>query len=210
MNKKKSPESFLSENDNILGELISLFGECPVCRQERELFDSLATAIISQQLSSSASIGISKKIQSLHGRRPFKAAQFLELSDNQLSSCGLSKNKIKSIKGIAKACIREEITKNVFASLDDEAVVEKLTSYYGVGRWTAEIFMMCCLQRTDMIAFGDVGLKRAHNLLYPNSENLRQTSEKWRPYRAVAAWYLWKFIDNTDCHNEVLKKVANS
>jgi len=210
MKKESTPESFLSDNDNILGELVNIFGECPLCQQQSEPFDSLTSAIISQQLSSSASVGISTKIQSLHGKRPFNAAQFIKLNDKQLSNCGLSKNKIKSIKGIAEACIREEITKAVFESLNDEAVVEKITGYYGVGKWTAEIFMMFCLQRTDMIAFGDAGLKRAHKLLYPNSENLQQTAEMWRPYRAIAAWYLWKFIDNTDCHDKVLKKFVNS
>jgi DNA-3-methyladenine glycosylase II len=193
-----TPESYLKKQDKKLAKLIEYFGEIDFIHKKREPFDALTKSIISQQLSNSASNSITERIIKLHGKRPFKADKFIILEDNVLRECGISNNKIKAIKGIAKAALNKELSLSSFKSLTDDEVLLKLTSYWGVGNWTAEIFMMFCLKRLDTFAFGDVGLQRAHKIIYPKAVSLEKTSEKWRPYRAVAAGYLWSFLDSPD------------
>ena len=202
--KSSSPETFLAQQDKKIGKLISIFGDANIGREKREPIDALARAVIGQQLSTAAAGSIVNRIISIHGKRPFKPARFLALGIDRLRACGISNSKIRTIAGIAEACIAGDISHSAFEQLDDREVVQKLTSYWGVGNWTAEIFMMYGLNRLDALALGDGGLIRAHRMLYPNSKNLETTSQKWRPYRAVAAWYLWRFLDNPDSHQEVL------
>jgi DNA-3-methyladenine glycosylase II len=202
--KSSRPETFLAQQDKKLGRLISIFGYANIGKKKWEPFDGLSRAVIGQQLSTSAAGSISRRIESIHGKRPFKPARFLALGTDQLRACGISYSKIKTVTGIAEACIAGDISYKAFARLDDDAVMQMLTSYWGVGKWTAEIFMMYGLNRLDALAVGDGGLVRAHKILYPNSKSLELTSQKWRPYRAVAAWYLWRFLDNPECHKEVL------
>jgi len=204
-----SPTKYLSQKDKRLGKIISHFGSSIAKIQKREPFDTLARAIISQQLSNSASKSIEKRIVGIHGKRPFQPDLILSIMDEQLRECGMSNGKIKAIKGVANACLRGELTIDSFKRLLDEEVQKKLTSYWGVGPWTADIFMMFCLKRLDTFALGDVGLLRAHKMIYPRAASLEITSQKWRPYRAIAASYLWKFLDNPDSQQEIFKQKNN-
>ena len=197
-------EEYLIKRDTILGKVIDVCGRTNYLSEKREPFDSLAKAIISQQLSNSASTSIVNKIIEIHGKRPFKASLFLNTTDDLFRDCGVSKNKIKALKGIATAVLKSELSIHKFEKLNDTEALDKLTTYWGVGPWTAEMFMMFCLKRLDVFALGDAGLQRAHRILYPNSISLEITCENWRPYRAVAAIYLWKFIDNPENHFKIL------
>jgi DNA-3-methyladenine glycosylase II len=202
-----SPEAFLKKQDKKLQKLIVYFGKSNFAVEKREPFDSLARTVIGQQLSTSAAQSITKRIVSLHGRRPFKPNKFLAIEDSALRTCGIAGSKIRTIRGIAEACLRNELTLASFTNLDDKQAVERLTSYWGIGNWTAEIFMMFTLKRMDVLALGDVGLQRAHAILYPKSKSLEHTAENWRPYRAIAAGYLWQFLDNPDCHPKILDTI---
>ena len=202
--QSSSPETFLMRQDKKLAKLIAIFGYANIGKEKGEPFDALARAVIGQQLSTAAAGSIAKRIESIHGRRPFKPTRYLSLGTDQLRACGISNSKIRTVTGIAEACIAGEISHKAFEQLDDSEVLQKLTSYWGIGTWTAEVFMMYGLNRLDTLALGDGGLIRAHRILYPNSKSLELTSQKWRPYRAVAAWYLWRFLDNPGCHKEVL------
>lgn len=196
----------LTKKDKTLGKIISHFGPSVAKIEKREPFDALARAIISQQLSNSASKSIETKIIKIHGKRPFQPDLILSIEDEQLRDCGISSSKIKAIKGIAIACVEKELTLKTFETMSDEEVLRKLTSYWGIGPWTADIFMMFCLKRFDILALGDVGLQRAHKMIYPRASSLNSTSQKWRPYRAIAASYLWKFLDNPECHQVIFKR----
>jgi DNA-3-methyladenine glycosylase II len=198
-----TPENFLKKQDKQMAKLIDYFGEIDFIHKKREPFDALAKSIISQQLSNSASNSITERILKIHGKRPFKAGKFLSLEDSLLRECGISNNKIKAIKGVAIAALNKELTLGSFKQLTDEEALIKLTSYWGVGNWTAEMFMMFCLKRLDTFAFGDAGLQRAHKILYPKGISLEKTAEKWRPYRAVAAGYLWSFLDNPEVQEKI-------
>ncbi len=189
---------YLCQNDPTLAKIITYFGHSLGTISKRDPFDSLVRTIISQQLSNSASKSIEARIVEIHGKRPFIAEKILRIKGGELRKCGISKAKIKAINGIAKATLRNELTIQSFKKLSDDEILKKLTNYWGIGIWTAEIFMMFCLKKLDRIALGDSGLQRAHKLLYPDSKSLEETSQKWRPYRAIAAIYLWKFIDSTE------------
>jgi DNA-3-methyladenine glycosylase II len=197
---------YLTKKDRMLGKIISHFGPSVAKIQKREPFDALSRAIISQQLSNSASKSIENKIVKIHGKRPFQSNLILSLEDEQLRECGISRGKIKAIKGIAVACFKKELTLKSFEKISDEEVLKKLTSYWGIGPWTADIFMMFCLKRLDTLALGDAGLQRAHRIIYPKALSLDCTSQQWRPYRAIAASYLWKFLDDPECHQTILKR----
>lgn len=204
---KLSPEKYLMQQDKKLRALIMYFGESSFKAEKRQPFDALARAVIGQQLSTSAAQSITQKIVSVHGKRPFKPEIFLAIDEVTLRGCGISGGKIKAIYGVAKACLLNELTIKSFKSLDDKQALDKLTSYWGIGNWTAEIFMMFTLKRMDVLALGDVGLQRAHSILYPESNSLEETAEKWRPYRAIAAGYLWKFLDNPETHEQIFSKL---
>jgi len=205
MNNELTPLAFLIKKDAQLGKLIKAFGELGFFNEKRQLFDSLAKAIISQQLSTKAAKSITDRMIAIHGKRPFKPEKFLALNTYLLKECGISRAKIKAIQGVATGCINKDLTLCALKKLSDEEVLKKLTSYWGIGNWTAEIFLMSTLKRLDILALGDAGLQRAHKILYPESRGLDYTAKKWRPYRAIAAGYLWKFIDNPDRHEELLK-----
>jgi DNA-3-methyladenine glycosylase II len=193
----RNPHLHLSKQDKILKKLIQIFGDYEL-KPKKYPFDSLVKTVISQQLSGSASNTITSRIENIHGKRPFKSDKILSLNIDELKSCGVSTSKIKTIIGLAEADIRGEFSKKRFNKLSDEEVIEVLTSYWGIGRWTSEIFLMFTLGRLDVLANNDVGLERSHSILYPNSPSIQITSEKWKPYRTIASWYLWKFIDNQE------------
>jgi len=205
MNNELTPLAFLIKQDNQLGKLIKAFGELEYFSEKRQIFDALAKAIISQQLSTKAAKSITDRIIVIHGKRPFKPEKFLALNTYLLKECGISRAKIRAIQGVATGCINKDLTLSTLKKLSDEEALKKLTSYWGVGNWTAEIFLMSTLKRLDILALGDAGLQRAHKILYPGLKGLDYTAKKWRPYRAIAAGYLWKFIDNPDRHEELLK-----
>ncbi len=201
-----NPEKYLMRQDAVLKKLIPIFGDYPVQPAKKEIFDSLMRVVIGQQLSTAAANSIVNKIEVAHGKRPFAAAKFSVITAENLRVCGLSASKIKTITGIAQACITGELSRERLEALDDEQVFKRLTAYWGIGSWTAEIFMMYSLARMDTLALGDAGLIRAHKLLYPDAKNLELSAQNWRPYRAVAAWYLWRFLDHPECHAQVLQR----
>jgi DNA-3-methyladenine glycosylase II len=210
MSSYKTVEEYLSKKDKLLGKIIKVFGEAVFVKEKREAFDALMKAVISQQLSNAASNTITKKIIILHGKRPFKAIKILKINDDLIRSCGVSYSKIKTIKGLAQGFVDKDLSVNKLKKLNDEEVLKKLTSYWGIGTWTSEIFMMFCLKREDVLARNDAGLIRSHKILYPNAKSLEDTAENWRPYRAIAAWYLWKFLDNEKHHLTILNKPSSS
>jgi DNA-3-methyladenine glycosylase II len=200
--KIEDPHSYLSNQDKTLKKLIQIFGECKLTPKKFP-FDSLVKTVVSQQLSNSASNTITSRIENIHGKRPFKSDKILSLKFDELKLCGVSSNKIKTITGLAEADLRGELSKKKLDKLSDEEVIRALTSYWGIGRWTSEIFLMFTLGRLDVLANNDAGLERSHRILYPDSLSIQITSEKWKPFRTIASWYLWKFIDNPEMCKDI-------
>jgi DNA-3-methyladenine glycosylase II len=194
----RAAERHLAQNDPIMERLIAKHGRCPLAEREFEPFHMLANSIISQQLSTHAAAAIKRRVGALIGM-PFQSAKVLAVADEQLRAAGLSQAKARYIRELAMQVADGRLEFNEIHLLDDEAVIEKLVLVPGVGRWTAEMFLLFGLKRPDVLALGDAGLQRAARLLYGKGRKsktlLRRAGERWRPYRSIASWYLWRSLE---------------
>jgi len=178
--------------------LILAHGHCPLAERELEPFHTLANSIISQQLSSRAAATIKQRVGILVGV-PFQAARVLSRSIDELRAAGLSHAKARYISELAAHVNDRRLDFEAIESLDDEAVMEKLVIVPGIGRWTAEMFLLFGLKRMDVLALGDAGLQRAARNLYGprrgSATSLSRIGEGWRPYRSIASWFLWRSLE---------------
>jgi DNA-3-methyladenine glycosylase II len=179
--------------------LIARHGHCPLAEREFQPFHMLANSIISQQLSSKAAATIKKRVGEIVGV-PFQISIVLSISIEQLRGAGLSRAKTRYIRELAAHVSDGRLAFEEMISLDDESVIEKLVEVPGIGRWTAEMFLLFGLKRLDVLAVGDAGLQRAARVLYGKKQNpkslLPRVAEVWRPYRSVASWYLWRSLES--------------
>lgn len=191
-------EKHLSNADEIMAQLVSNYGRCPLAQREFRPFDTLVRSIISQQLSAKAADAIEARVAQVVSI-PFKPDHFLSVSLDTLRSAGLSVAKARYILELAARVTDGRLNFADLLNSPDESVIASLTAIAGVGRWTAEMFLIFGLRRLDVLALGDAGLRRAANMLYQNSDEgnglLEQVSHPWRPYRSIASWYLWKHLD---------------
>ena len=137
---------------------------------------------------------------SIGARRHLKPAQFLTATPEQLRACGLSNAKGQWLREIARRVEAGEFSFRKLVKLDDEAAIDMLDALPGIGRWSAQMYIMFALGRLDVFAMDDVGLRRGVNRLYNSGRKLndRKTlaiAKKWAPYRSVASWYLWRLGD---------------
>ena len=162
-------------------------------------YQSLVEAIISQQLSGSAANSITKKFRKLYKSKFPKPRDIIKTSDSKLRTTGLSKMKIVYIKELSKKIESKELNMRKISTQSNEQVIEVLTDVKGIGRWTAEMFLIFQLGRLDILPVGDLGLKKGIQSMYslkelPEKEQIEQLAESWKPYRTVATWYLWKSL----------------
>ncbi|HSD05377.1 MAG TPA: DNA-3-methyladenine glycosylase [Nitrosopumilaceae archaeon] len=165
-------------------------------------YESLIEAIITQQLSGKAAESISKKFRKLFVRFP-KPADVIKMPDSKLRSAGLSGMKVKYIKDLSEKIESKELRMRSLKNMTDEEVIMQLTQVKGIGRWTAEMFLIFSLGRLDVLPVGDLGLKKGIQRLYsmpnlPEKDEIEELAEKWRPYRTVATWYIWKSLNQFD------------
>ena len=166
-------------------------------------YQSLVEAIISQQLSGYAANSIIKKFRKLYKSKFPKPRDVIKTSDSKLRTTGLSKMKIVYIKELSKKIESKELNMRKISTQSDEQVIEVLTDVKGIGRWTAEMFLIFSLGRLDILPVGDLGLKKGIQSMYslkelPEKEQIEQLAESWKPYRTVATWYLWKSLEKFD------------
>ena len=178
--------------------LIAAHGHCPIAEREFQPFHMLANSIISQQLSTKAAATIKQRVGVLVGV-PFETSKVLSVSTEKLRGAGLSQAKTRYIRELAAYVIDGRLDFDTIISLDDEFVIEKLIVVPGIGRWTAEMFLLFGLKRLDVLAVGDAGLQRAARNLYGKKRKsatlLPRVAEDWRPYRSIASWYLWRSLE---------------
>ena len=195
----RAAERHLRKADQVMDRLIKLHGPCRLWEPSGTLFHSLASAIISQQLSNHAAFTIQCRVMKLTSN-PLTPKRFLAVDQSDILSAGLSRAKAAYIRNLAVAVDQHGISKRKLQNLDDAQVLDQLTAIKGIGIWTAEMYLIFGLKRLDVVSLGDAGLQRAARHLYSNGEQqddlLARVSEKWKPYRSVASWYLWAFLDN--------------
>ena len=197
----------LARRDPILGDLIRRYGDCRLAdSQQADSFKALVHSIISQQLSTRAAATITARFSALFERFP-APVHVAATSDAKLRGVGLSAQKVRYLRDL---CQRIEDGSLPFHALDqmaDEDVITTLTCVKGVGRWTAEMFLMFRLHRPDILPVGDLGIVKAVQKAYrlrqvPTPERLKRLGESWRPYRSIACWYLWASLDNVPREKE--------
>ena len=195
----REAERHLAKADPIMKRLIATHGHCPLAEREFEPFHTLANSIISQQLSTKAAATIKQRVGVLVGI-PFQTSRVLSLSPEKLRGAGLSQAKTRYIRELATHVSDGRLEFNKIVALDDELVIEKLVIVPGIGRWTAEMFLLFGLKRMDVLAIGDAGLQRAARNLYGEKRKsaalLPRVAENWRPYRSIASWFLWRSLES--------------
>lgn len=190
-------EKHLIQSDAVMTQLVSDHGPCSIFEREPNYFDTLARSIISQQLSAKAADTIERRIWAV-APSPFEPAQLLTVPVEALRSAGLSSRKASYIHALAESILNGDLDFDALAAYSDESVITVLTEFPGIGRWTAEMFLIFGLKRIDVLALGDSGLRRAARMLYPDTRQddiLEVVSKPWRPYRSVASWYLWRYLN---------------
>jgi len=188
-------EVAILSKDKKLGPLVRRIGPCTM-RITKDPYQTLVEAIINQQLSEASATAITKRFLKIYGKFP-TPKQVVTTSDKKLKGVGLSGTKISYIKGLSKQIISKEIDFKKISKLDDKQVTEQLTKIKGIGNWTAQIYLMFCLQRTDILPVDDLGIKKGIRDLFslkelPNTKTVEKFSKRWIPNRSIACWYMWK------------------
>ena len=188
--------------DPKMGAVIKRIGPCRLhSGAPRDPFAALTMSIASQQLSTKAAATIFGRFRGLFppGGRP-DPEHVMTLTDDQIRGVGFSRPKVGFIKDLATHVLDGRLDLKGLKKHPDDEVMRQLVAVKGIGRWTAEIYLMFRLGRPDIFPADDLGLMNAVQRVYglrqrPTPEKLRRRSEPWRPYRSVAAWYLWASLE---------------
>jgi DNA-3-methyladenine glycosylase II len=171
-------------------------------RQRTDHLTALIGSIVSQQLSTKAAATIFARLLALFpDGEPLTTSAIASLEDTALRGVGLSGQKVGYLRDLCARMSDGRLQVDQLEQLEDEAVIEQLTSVKGFGRWTAQMFLMFRLHRPDVLPVGDLGIVNAVQRLYglrkrPDARRLEKIGEPWRPYRSVACWYLWQTLRN--------------
>jgi DNA-3-methyladenine glycosylase II len=186
--------------DEIFGALIGRIGPPRLgVQRRRSPYEALMRAIAHQQLHGRAAQAILARFEALYPLDAFPAPELvLATSDAELRACGLSGSKIAAFRAICAATLDGTVpTRRGSARLNDEALIERLSSIRGVGRWTVEMLLIFTLGRPDVLPVDDFGVRDGYRALYgldeqPKPKALGQIGQAWAPYRSTASWYLWR------------------
>jgi DNA-3-methyladenine glycosylase II len=165
----------------------------------RHHFATLCDSIISQQLSARVAEVIFAHFEALYPRRHPTPHRVAKTPLPRLRTAGLSRQKARYVKELAKGFVTGHIRPDRFARQSNEEIIEALTSIHGIGRWTAEMFLMFSLNRLDVLPVDDLGIKKAVQRAYglrslPTARTIRAIGKPWHPYETVACWYLWRSL----------------
>ena len=188
----------LKKSDPVLAEIIERVGAYRM-NYDEPAFASLAEAIVYQQLHGKAAATIFKRVTDLAGL-PLMPEGILKLTEAQLRGAGLSKQKLSYLRDLAEKTRSGEVEFARFPELSDEEVIAQLTQIKGIGRWTADMFLMFSLRRPNVLPTGDLGIQMAIRKHYrkrklPKPAQMEKIAKVWEPYRSVACWYLWRSMD---------------
>jgi DNA-3-methyladenine glycosylase II len=190
------------QSDPVMHALIDRHGPCPMALNlDADPYQALVRTIVFQQISGAAASAIMKRFLALFAE-DFPPQEALAKMDWEvLRAAGLSRNKALAVIDVAAKSLDGTIpSQHALAALEDEAVIERLICVRGIGRWTAEMFLMSTLGRPDILPLNDVGLFKGAQIAYgleerPNAAVFSKLGEQWRPWRSIACWYLWRAAD---------------
>ncbi len=190
----------LKKSDPVLAKIIKKAGPFKL-KLQKGYFNTLVEAIMYQQLAGKAAETIFRRFKALYPDKKFPAAEdILKTSDAQLRSAGVSRQKISYLRDLSQKTLDGTLKLKGFTKMSDEEVLKNVTLVKGIGRWTGEMFLIFCLGRLDVLPVDDWGIVKGVKEAYgfksvPKPRTIEKLAEKWRPYRSVATWYLWKYKD---------------
>ena len=188
----------LQSNDPVLSKIINKHRSKTYLVSSNSIFVTLTKIIIGQQISIEVANSIESKIKKLLGN--INPKKILATSDQDLRDCGLSFRKVTYIKGVAELIMRKPSFFSKLESMDDRDAIEELVKLYGIGSWSAEMFLIFHFNRQNILPLGDIGLINSYCKNYKINRNMfiktiSKTRKLWEPYCTVATWYLWRDID---------------
>lgn len=189
--------------DKLFAALIDRIGPPRLGIQRgRSPYEALMRAIAHQQLHGRAALAILARFEALYAPDSFPAPErVLATSEAELRACGFSGSKIAAMRAICTATMDGTVpSRRASSRLSDEALIERLTSIRGIGRWTVEMLLIFTLGRQDVLPVDDFGVRDGYRVLHgleaaPNPKVLAEIGLAWSPYRSIAAWYLWRASD---------------
>ena len=204
MNNFSAAVRHLRRSDPVLRRVIDRIGKCELRREHvKDPFGALADAIIYQQLAYKAAQTIANRFRQLYGsaasdgrgRLP-SPRELLATPRRKLRSVGLSRQKSRYLLDLARHAASGALPLNGLAKMDDAEIIERVTAVKGIGRWTADMFLIFCLGRPDVLPVNDLGLQYGFRRAYkmrrpPSAARMEKIAEAWRPYRTAGSWYMW-------------------
>jgi 3-methyladenine DNA glycosylase/8-oxoguanine DNA glycosylase len=197
----KKAAAHLKKMDPVLGKVIDQVGTYKGWPNGKGThFDAVCRSIVFQQLSGKAAGTIHGRFEGLYGGRSPRPEELATTSDDQLRAVGLSRQKSAYLKDLGARVAAGTLPIETLHELTDAEIIAALTQVKGIGRWTAQMFMMFRLGRPDVLPDLDLGVQKAIQKAYrlrklPSPERVLKIGAKWAPYRTVASWYLWRSID---------------
>jgi DNA-3-methyladenine glycosylase II len=192
----------LSANDPVLAKVIEAHGT-PDLNPHNDHYGELVNSIVAQQLSSRAGNTIWQRVLDLFGGKMPTPAQLIAVDKEKIRACGVSYSKVAYMKDLAQHVIDKRLDLKHVSTMPNDQLIEQLIAIKGIGVWSAHMFMIFGLGRLDILPVGDLGVRKAAMKLYglrqlPSPERLVKLSKQnsWPPYESIAAWYLWKSLDN--------------
>lgn len=188
----------LRRNDAILSQIIDRVGDYGIQFRDPD-FETLVKSIVNQQLSGRvASVIFGRLAKAVGGK--LTPENVLKLRPARMRTLGLSKQKTAYIRDLARLTRDRQVVFEELGALDDAAVIERLTHVKGIGVWTAHMFLIFALRRTDVLPVGDLGIRNAMRKAYgltehPTPAEMEAMAVRWRPYCSVASWYLWRSLE---------------
>ena len=200
---QKAAVLHLSAADEKLARLIERVGEPQLkARIEHSVFFSLLRSIVYQQLAGKAAATILGRVEALFPDHDFvEPADILGVTDERLRAAGLSRNKTLAVRDLAAKTLDGTVpTLAQSRRLTDEQLIERITVVRGIGQWTVEMLLIFRLGRHDVLPLDDYGVRKGFQLTFktrdlPTRQQMLRRGERWRPYRSLASWYLWRALD---------------
>lgn len=185
--------------DPVLGSVIRKVGEFAL-KTEKGGYEILVRSILSQQISIAAARTIRTRLQALLPSKKIRAEDIHALTDEQLQSVGISQQKRTYLRDLTRCTLDGTICFRRLKSKSDDEAIEELVQVKGIGRWTAQMYLMFSLGRLDVFAVGDLGIRNAMKSLYglnekPTIIEMENIANIWAPHRSIASWYLWRALD---------------
>ncbi len=191
----------LSKRDRVMRKLIPQFGQARL-QSRGDAFTTLARSIVGQQISVKAAQSVWDRFTALSPGNPrrIQPGNVLALADGSMRAAGLSLRKVEYLTDLARHFDQGSVHVDQWQKMDDEAIIDELVAIRGIGRWTAEMFLIFYLMRPNVMPLDDLGLIKGISLSYFSGEPVsraeaREVGDAWAPFRSVATWYLWRSLD---------------